>query len=175
VPVAPLRADVDDFYDDFELDGVAATASNLETMRYLVDKHSPLAGTSLLYSSFRPAVWWWMLLVLVRRGLFTVFAVALANSIPGARFFAFTALNLAAALLQMWARPYTHDSWNRWEVATHTALLLIAATASAYPPPYSMVPQVIITLLVRTNTDSARLLKREASGWQLLPALSSSF
>jgi len=142
-------ASLDEFHDEFVRDGVLFRQPvSREAMLDLVDKHSSLAGASLLYAPFRPQVWWWMLVVLVRRGLFTICAVALANSIPGARFLSFTALSLCGVLLQVWVRPYIHDSWNRWELAAHTALVLVAATGSAYPPPYSLTPQILLTLLV---------------------------
>ena len=123
----------------------ATSASNTKSLtgplRNFMLRWSPL------FAMFHPRAWFWQPLLLVRRSLFVLASVLLAQQ-PLVRFMAFTFLNFGSLLLHQMVRPFDTDQLNRVESISYVLLVCISVLLTGYQPPYSMAVQGVLLLLV---------------------------
>jgi hypothetical protein len=127
---------------------------------------APLTG------GYRRAAWFWQPLLLLRRFAFVLVAVLVVS--PAVRFTLFSLLSFVSLLGHLAAEPFSAAQLNRLESGSYVVLVLISMLLAAVQPPFPLVVQVALLLLVLvpallmlvlTGRAPLRMACRVVRGW----------
>jgi uncharacterized membrane protein len=100
-----------------------------------------------LYEPFQSRAFWWGIMVLFRRVIFTLVDIVLVV-LPSFKFMIFTMLHLLSLIIHVLVQPYAKPLFNQAELATLAFLVLLGIILSTFPTPDEIKSFTSIRILI---------------------------
>ena len=101
----------------------------------------------VLFEPYRSQVYWWQIVVLLRRVVCVVLATYIITNLQW-KMLGFSLLHLLTLLVELQLRPFGIAIDNQVEAVSLILLILLSSFLTANPPPYPQWLQVVICLLI---------------------------